>query len=71
MLPCAPLAPPRPALPCPGRIFAALGPPGAQWPDIESLRHWRDNTGGCRGRRPEHGSINLKQMLWDNSPLLR
>lgn len=55
------------------RIFAALGHPGSQasWPGVEVLRHWRENTGGCRDPRPEHGSINLKQLLWENSPLLR
>lgn len=54
-------------------IFAALGHPGtqSQWAGIESLRHWRDNTGGCRQPKPEHGSVNLKQLLWENSPLLR
>lgn len=57
----------------PRRIFCGLGHPGSQaaWPDVEHLRHWREDTGGCRQRRPEHGSINLKQLLWENSPLLR
>lgn len=55
------------------RIFAALGQPETQspWPDVVHLRHWRDDTGGCRQRNPEHGSLNLKQHLWENSPLLR
>ncbi len=55
------------------RIFTALGHPNTHtpWPDVASLRHWRDDTGGCRQPRPEHGSVNLKQMLWENSPLLR
>ncbi|KAL4425063.1 hypothetical protein ABPG77_001841 [Micractinium sp. CCAP 211/92] len=55
------------------RIFAALGHPGSQtpWVHLDSLRHWREDTGGCRTRKPEHGSVNLKQMLWENSPLLR
>ncbi|PSC68202.1 calcium-translocating P-type PMCA-type [Micractinium conductrix] len=55
------------------RIFTALGHPGtqSQWADLESLRHWRDNTGGCRTPKPVHGSVNLKQLLWENSPLLR
>lgn len=55
------------------RIFAGLGHPGTQcpWPGVHLLRHWRDDTGGCRQRKPEHGSTNLKQMVWENSPLLR
>ncbi|KAL4855931.1 Cyclin-dependent kinase E-1 [Chlorella vulgaris] len=55
------------------KIFAALGQPETQspWPDVIHMRHWRDDTGGCRQRNPEHGSLNLKQHLWENSPLLR
>jgi hypothetical protein len=68
------LIPPLPfPAPPPCRIFCGLGHPGSQaeWPGVEHLRHWREDTGGCRQRRPEHGSINLKQLLWENSPLLR
>jgi hypothetical protein len=66
----SPLTPPS-FPPC--RIFVALGHPGtqAQWAHLDSLRHWRDDTQSCRTPKPEHGSINLKQMLWENSPLLR
>ena len=54
-------------------IFAVLGHPGsqAQWPDVVALRHWREDTGGCRTPKPEHGSVNLKQLLWEKSALLR
>ena len=71
---CPPASPAPHHLAAPARsIFAALGHPGTQtaWPAIESLRHWREDTGGCRQPRADHGSINLKQLLWENSPLLR
>lgn len=54
------------------RIFAVMGHPGAGgWADLEALRHWRDNTENVRLRRPDHGSRSLKQLLWEESPLLR
>lgn len=60
--------------PTPSRIFTVLGHPSAApggWHDLDSLRHWRDNTENVRMRRPEHGSLTLAQLLWKTSPLMR
>lgn len=55
------------------KIFTVLGHPSSSpgcWPLLESLAHWRDNSGNVRMRRPEHGSISIKQLLWKTSPLM-
>lgn len=54
------------------RIFDALGhPTDVGWEGVEALPRWRDNTEGVRARRPEHGALPLRRILWDRSPLLR
>ena len=52
------------------RIFRVLGHPTAkQWPALEHLFHWRDNTANIRVRKPEHAQHRLAAHVRDNSGL--